>query len=146
MARGPSQIVDNLQVARVEAFDITGLKDGTHRRTLVIDRAPPRVVYDTMHVTATVEIARKMRERVFSKINVQVIGVGRAKAFPSQVDVRVVGAPEFVTELRADQIVPRVTVKESDSTKKSGSVELPVELGMDDVDVSIVPKTVVVRW
>ena len=39
-ARGPSQIVDNLQLARVEAFDINGLKEGIHRRTLVIDRAP----------------------------------------------------------------------------------------------------------
>lgn len=146
-ARGPSQIVNNLQVARAEAFDVSGLKAGTHRRTLMIDRAPPRVTYDTSHATATVEIARKMRERVFSKVTVQVVGVGRAKAYPPQVDVRVVGPPEFVTELRADQIVPRVTVPDAESKKNQpNSVALPVELEMDNVEVSTVPKTVVVRW
>jgi YbbR-like protein len=145
VARGPSQIVDNLQFARAEAFDITGLQEGTHRRTLIIDRPPPRVTYDITHTTATVEIARKMRERVFSKVSVQIVGLGKATAYPSQVDVRVVGAPEYVTELRAEQIVPRVTVKDAD-VKKPGSLALPVQLEMDNVNVTIVPKTVVVKW
>lgn len=147
LARGPSQVVDNLQVARVEPFDITGLTDGTHRRTLVIDRPPSRVTYDATHATATLEIVRKLRERVFSKIPVQIVGVGRAIALPSQVDVRVLGAPDYVSDLRAEQIVPRVTIKEPDTgAKKGNSLALPVELELDNVQVTIVPKSVVVKW
>lgn len=144
-ARGPSQIVDNLQVARVEAFDLIGLQEGTHRRTLSLDRPPPRVSYDTTHVTATVDIARKMRERLFSKVTVQVVGVGRATVLPTQVDVRVIGPPELVADLRLDQIVPRVTVKDVDITKPN-AVELPVEVGLDNIQSTVQPKTVVVKW
>ena len=70
LARGPAQVVNNLHVVRLEPFDISGLTDGTHRRTLVLDRTPSRVVYDATHATATVEIVRKLRERVFSKVPV----------------------------------------------------------------------------
>ncbi len=146
MARGPSQVVGNLQVARVEAFDISGLTDGVHRRTLVVERPPPRVTYDVTHATASVEIARKLKERVFSKIPVQIVGVARATALPSLVDVRVTGAPDYVSDLRVDQIVPRVTVKEADATKKPSTLALPIELEIDGVQVTVIPKTVVVKW
>jgi len=136
--------VGNLQVARVEPFDISGLSDGTHKRTLVVERPPPRVTYDVTHATATVEIIRKLRERVFSKVHVQIVGVARATALPSQVDVRVLGAPDFVSDLRSEQIVPRVTVREADVNKKTAA--LPIELELDGVQVSFVPKTVVVKW
>ncbi|HNS99198.1 MAG TPA: CdaR family protein [Polyangiaceae bacterium] len=144
LARGPSHVVGNLQVARVEPFDISGLSDGTHKRTLVVERPPPRVTYDVTHATATVEIIRKLRERVFSKVHVQIVGVARATALPSQVDVRVLGAPDFVSDLRSEQIVPRVTVREADVNKKTAA--LPIELELDGVQVSFVPKTVVVKW
>ncbi len=145
LARGPSQIVDNLQVVRVEAFDLTGLKEGVHRRTLAIDRAPPRVTYDITHTTATVEIVRKMRERSFNKVKVEIVGVGRGTALPSHVDVVVVGPPELVTELRSEQIIPRVQVKNADPNKPHSSV-LPVELEIENAQVRIMPKTVVVKW
>ncbi len=146
-ARGPSQIVDNLQYVQAEAFDVTNLKTGTHQRTLVIDRAPPRVSYDISHTTATVEIVRKMRERVFSEVVVRVVGVPRADTEPNQVDVRVVGPPEVVSELRAGQIVPHVTVPDDQINPNQGnSLFLPVEVDLQDVEASCRPKSVVVTW
>jgi hypothetical protein len=146
-ARGPSQVVENLQLARTEAFDVTGLKEGMHRRMLAIDRPAPRVTYDVMNATATIEIARRLLERTFGKVRVQVVGLPRAQALPQRVDVRVVGPPELINALRPEQIVPRVRLQDEElGRKRSNSLLLPVEMDIDNAQVSIIPKDVVVKW
>ncbi|HSN97374.1 MAG TPA: CdaR family protein, partial [Candidatus Nanopelagicales bacterium] len=45
-ARGPQSIVEVMQYARTEAFDVTGLTEGAYRRTLALDRPPKLVSYD----------------------------------------------------------------------------------------------------
>ncbi len=146
-ATGPRQIVDALRVARAEPFDVSGVGEGIHTRTLSLDRPPRRVQYDHHTVTATVEITRKLIERMFSKVRVQVVGTNHAETLPATVDVRVVGPPDIIKALRADQIVPRVTVSELGANlARPNSVALPVVLELDNVDVSIVPKTVIVKW
>lgn len=146
-ATGPKQIVDAMRVARAEPFDVSGVGEGIHSRSLTLDRPPRRVQYDRQSVTATVEISRKLIERVFSKVKVQVVGANRATAMPAMVDVRVNGPPDIVKALRPEQIVPRVTLTDlGPNLAKPSSVALPVVLELDNVEVSVVPKTVIVKW
>ena len=58
--RGPKSEVSTLQHVRADPFDVTGLTEGKHTRTLALDR--PRVAHiDDLapSVSVTVEIARE---------------------------------------------------------------------------------------
>lgn len=146
-ARGPKQVVEALQSVRTEAFDVSGLTDGTHQRTVAVETSPTRVTYDLPTVSATLEITRRLTEVVFRKVPVHVVGHPRAQAFPAHVDVRVVGPPEVVRELRSEQIVPRIDLKDvTVSLATPNSVALPLRFDIEGCTVSIVPATVVVKW
>ena len=146
-ARGPKEAVDALRSVRAEPYDVSGIGEGRHTRSLNLDRPPARVQYSESSVSATVEITRKLAERVFSKVHVEVVGAPKGAPIPATVDVRVVGAPDLVQSLRIDQIIPRVTLTESAANfAKPGSIALPVILELDNVQLSIVPKSVIVRW
>ena len=147
VARGARQAIEILQMARLEPFDINGLQEGTHQRTLAIERPPSRVAFDVANAVATVQIVRRHSERTFSKLQVQVVGLPKATVIPAQVDVRVTGTPTQVAELRVDQIIPKVTVSEEVAkTQKGTSVSLPVLVDLDNVQVTVVPKSVVLKW
>jgi len=142
-ARGPKSEVMVLQHARSDAFDVTGLTSGRYTRQLAIDRPPGRVLYDVPSVAASVEIAREVVERPFTRVSLAVLGRPNAKAQPSEVDVRLACPPEVVRELRAEQIVPRVQVT---SSADHGSEAIAVGLSIDQCDVHVTPPTVIVRW
>jgi hypothetical protein len=142
-AHGPKSEVLNLQYARAAAFEVNGLTEGSYPRQLLIDAPPPRVTYDKNSVTVTTEVTREMVERPFIKLPVVVIGQGKAKTLPAEVDVRLVCPPEILRALRPEQVVPRV---EENSTEKTGSEALPVIVQVDSCDVHVTPATVVVRW
>jgi YbbR domain-containing protein len=142
-ARGPKSEVMVLQHARADAFDVTGLTEGTYTRQLAIDRPPARVAYDAPSVSATVEIAREVVERSFTKIPVVVLGRPPAKAQPPDVDVRISCPPEVVRALRPEQVLPRVQVT---SNADHGSDALAVELAIDKCAVHVTPPSIIVRW
>ena len=142
-AMGPKSRVVVLQRARADAFDVTGLTEGKYTRQLAIDRPLERVELDTTTVTATVEIAREVAERPFTKVPVAVIGRTGAKAQPAEVDVRLTCPPEVVRALRPEQVVPTVQVV---STAEHGSDVVPVHLAIDQCDVHATPPSVVVKW
>jgi hypothetical protein len=142
-AHGPRSEVMVIQRARADAFDVTGLTEGKHSRQLAIDRSPGQVTFGVPSVTATVEVAREVDERPFTKVAVVVIGRPNAKAQPAEVDVRLVCPAEVVRAIRAEQIVPRVQIA---STTEHGSDALPVQLSMDPCEVHVTPPTVIVRW
>jgi hypothetical protein len=142
-ARGPKSDVMVLQHARAEAFDVTGMTEGRYTRTLAIDRPRDDVTYSAASVQVSIEIAREVAERPFTKVPVAVVGQLKARTQPAEVDVRLTCPPEILRGLRPEQIVPRVTVA---STAERGSVALPVQLTIDKCDVQITPSTVVVRW
>ena len=146
VARGPGLVVGSLHSVLAETFDITGVGEGVHRQNLVIEHPPPRVSYDTVHATASIEIIRKLQERLFSNIAVQVVGVPKATTVPSYIDVRVRGAQSLVESLRVEQIVPHASVTEAEASKKANSVLLPVEFQIDDVELTMVPSEIVVKW
>jgi hypothetical protein len=142
-AQGPKSEVVVLQHARADAFDVKGLTEGKYTRQLAIDRPPARVKFDAPSVQATVEIAREVVERPFTKVPVAVIGHANAKAQPTDVDVRLSCPPEVVRALRPEQVVPRV---QANSVAEHGSDALVVQLGIDQCEVHVTPPTVIVRW
>src|SRR5262249_28259116 len=86
-ARGPRSIVEVMQFARAAPFDVTGLTEGVHRRQLLLDKPPGLVTYDAESVFATVEIARELVKKEFTKLRVEVIGAPRAITVPPTVKV-----------------------------------------------------------
>ncbi len=146
-ARGPKQVFDGLQAARAEPFDVTGLAEGVHQRTIAIDRPPQRVSFDTNSTTVTLEIARRLADRVFRAVQVHVIGAPRAVAFPARVDVRVVGPPDLVKPLRQEQIVPRIDLKEIGADlSRPNSMAVPITFDVEGCKTSITPASVIVKW
>jgi hypothetical protein len=132
-----------LQRARADAFDVTGLTEGKYNRQLAVDRPPGRVTFDAPSVAASVEIAREVVERPFTKVPIAVIGHTNVKAQPGEVDVRLACPPEIVRSLRPEQILPRVQLA---ATTDHGSDVLPVQLSIDQCDVHVTPASVIVRW
>jgi hypothetical protein len=146
--KGPRSVVDVVQFARAEAFDVTGsAKEGVYERSLPLDRPPGRVEFETQTVTVKVEIAREELQRVFVKVPVQVVGVARGTVTPTEVDVRIEGPPDLVRSLRTDQVVPTVDLHSSGvNTQVPGSAKLPVMVELEGCRAGAQPQTVVVRW
>jgi len=142
-ARGAKSEVMVIQHARADAFDVTGLTAGKYTRQLAIERPPGHVSYDAPSVTASVDIAREVTERPFTRIPVAVVGHANAKAQPAEVDVRLSCPPEIVRALRNEQIVPRVQIL---STADHGADALPIQLAIDQCEVHVTPPSVIVRW
>jgi YbbR domain-containing protein len=146
-ARGARQVLETMQAVRAEPFEISGLPEGTHQRVISIDHAPPRVTYDIANTTVTIEIARKLMERVFRAVQVHVVGSSHATAFPPRVDVRVVGPPDVVKPLRQEQIVPQIDLKEIGANLAApNSMAIPITFDIEGCKIFITPSTVIVKW
>jgi hypothetical protein len=140
---GAKSEVLTLQHVRADAFDVSGITEGTYARELALDRRP-NLKYDDTEVKVTAQIARELVERPFTKLPVAVLGSApHAKALPAEVDVRLVCPPEIVRALRPEQVVPQVEVKSKDP---SGAVSLPVVVNVDRCEAHATPSSVVVRW
>jgi hypothetical protein len=146
-ARGPKTVVETLQHARTEPFDIGGLAEGEHSRKISIDRPPPRVTFDEQTTNITVVIGRARMERVYVKLPVHVVGLARATTIPAEVDVHVNGPPELVGILRPEQIVPTVDVRVlTADLKVPGSAKAPVLATVEGCQTQVIPSSVVVKW
>jgi YbbR domain-containing protein len=143
---GPESLVKGIQLARTEPFDIGGLGEGVHERTLPLTPSPPNASSSQTHVQATVEVARKMLSRELD-VKVQVIGLARAKVEPAMVRVTIEGAPDRIESLRPDGIIARVEPKEANvDTSTPGNALLPVLLEIPNAKVTVDPAKVLVRW
>ena len=148
-ARGPVGLVEVMQYVRLAPFDVSGLTEGTFRRPIAIDAPPNRVSYiGPRSATVTVTIARRLAEARFPKRTVEAVGVPNAVVTPRQVDVNVIGPPEVVRGLRAEQVVPRVDVGklEGFDPKGHGSASLKVTVDIEDAEAEVQPPTVTVKW
>jgi len=149
--RGPVGMVEAMQFVRLSAFDVSGLTEGTYRRPIAIDAPPNRVSYiGPRNATVTVTIARRVAEARFTKRDVQVLGAPNAVANPRQVDVSVIGPPEVVRALRAEQVVPRVDLSKVDGldlkATPHGSVSVKVTVDIAEAEADVQPPTVTVKW
>ncbi|MBI4703141.1 MAG: YbbR-like domain-containing protein [Deltaproteobacteria bacterium] len=150
-ATGPASELKVIQFARTEeSFDITGLREGEHRRTLALARPPGRageVVYEPTTVVATVSIGRKLLTKEFAKLKVEVVGAPRAVAKPDVVNVRVTGAPADIEPLTSESVIPRVEPKISGADlAQPGSMMLDVLVTAPDAEVEVRPPKVLVKW
>jgi YbbR domain-containing protein len=150
-ARGPSSLVEVLQFARLAAFDVSGLSEGVHRRRLALDPPPTRVRYlGPSAATVTVTIARRVTEASFAARPVEVLGPSIIGVSPRAVDVTVVGPPEVVQALRAEQVVPRANLMKAPGLDlkdlRHGSAELPVTVELSGAQAKVQPPTVTVKW
>ncbi len=150
LVKGPKRVVEVMQFARLAAFDVTGLTEGEYRRPIAIDAPPPRVRYVGLaNTTVTVKIARRVSEAKFERLGVEVIGVTSGVTNPRQVEVTVVGAPEVVRALRAEQIVPRADLAAAKIDPKKqphGSAVVPVVVDVANAETHVQPPTVTVKW
>ena len=149
--RGPTTLVETMQFARLAAFDVTGLTEGVFPRRVAIDPAPNRVQFTgPQNATVTVTIVRSTSEHKFDERPVEVIGVANAVTSPRTVDVTVVGAPEVVRALRADQVIPRADLSKVKgfNLKETphGTLRVPLEIDLAKAEVEIQPPIVSVRW
>ncbi|MEB2322925.1 MAG: CdaR family protein [Sorangiineae bacterium] len=150
-ASGPVSLVEVMQFARLSAFDVSGLTEGVYRRRLAIDAPPSRVSYVGPHsATVTVTILRRTSEAKFARRPVEVTGVPNGITTPHAVDVTVIGPPEVVRALRADQVVPTVDLSKVPgidlANQKHGSALVPVRVDIADADAEIQPPSVTVKW
>jgi YbbR domain-containing protein len=150
VVEGPKRVVEVMQFARLAAFDVTGLTEGEYRRPIAIDAPPPRVHYVGLaNITVNVKIARRVSEAKFERLGVEVIGVSNGVTNPRQVEVTVVGPPEVVRALRAEQIVPRADLAAAKIDPKKqphGSAVVPVTVDVGNAETHIQPPTVTVKW
>ncbi len=141
--RGPKSEVSAMQFARAEAFDVSGLTEGTYAHALAIDRPQGRVTVDARTVNVQTEIMRALTELSFTKLPVAVTGQAHAKTTPLDVDVRLLCPPDIAHALRTEQVVPHVEVL---NPATSGSESLTVLIGVDKCESHVTPSTVIVKW
>jgi YbbR domain-containing protein len=147
-ATGIESVVSTIQFARSEPFDVSGLMAGKHTRRLRLDPPPEGVTYDQQSVSATVEIARKLKEAKFENIKVEVLGMPQATVDPKAVKIFIKGPQDLVDRLTSAQIVPRVEPLTADvDTSQPGSAKLPVFLELPStLELTILPSKVTVTW
>ena len=148
--RGPRSVVELLQFVRSEPFDLDGLdSERTTTRRLQLDVPLARAhLIEERSVLATISIGQARLERVFERRPVQVTGVNvsRAVVLPAEVDVRVVGPPELVESLRAEQLVPVADMHAMGGEARTGTLPVPVTVALEGCSLQVIPPTVVVRW
>ena len=146
-ARGPRLLIEVMQFARTEPFDLTGLGEGSTRRPIPLDRPPNLVTYKLEGVSAVAEVARKLVRKPIGRLKVEVIGLTRATTNPPTVTVVVTGNPDDISGLSPESIVPRVEPKAAGlDLGKPGSANLPVLVEVARAKVEIEPASVVVKW
>jgi hypothetical protein len=149
--RGPVSLVEVIQFARLAAFDVSGLTEGVYRRRIAIDAPPNRIDYiGPQSATVSVTIARRVTEVRFTHRPVEVVGLATGTVSPRFVDVTVMGPPEIVRALRADQVVPRADltrVRGLDlKEQKHGSASVEVSVDLAHAESEVQPPSVSVRW
>jgi len=146
--RGPRTVVDGIKSARAAPFDVTGLGVGVHSQKLALDKPPSFTSYDVEQVNASVDIARQLVTKTFSRLKVEVIGLPHAVTRPTTVSVVVTGTAEDVASISSDTIVPRVEPRAAgDDLTKPGNDNLPVIVDVSkSVTVQVDPPKVVVTW
>lgn len=150
--RGPQRLVEVIQFARLAPYNVTGLTEGTFPRRIAIDPPADRIEHlGSPAATVRVEVKRRESEKLFSDIPIHVIGPGRAaSAFPSTVDVTIIGPPDVVRAIRAEQIVPKADLvgakKWNPNSTGSGSADVPITVDLSKVSVELQPPTATVSW
>src|SRR5262249_50355192 len=142
-ARGPRSVVEVIQFVRTAPLDVTGLNEGTEKRSLPLDKPAQLVRYDLDSVVAHTEVARENVTRE-SPMKVQVVGIARATTKPETVMVKVTGTGDAIKGLLPESIIPRVEPK-VDTPAGSAYIDVLVDVPQG-VKASVEPPKVLVKW
>lgn len=146
-ATGIESAVSTIQLVSAEHFDVSGLGEGSFKRRLKLGAPPDDVTWSQDSVAATVEVARKLTTIEFPNLEVEVVGLAVARVRPRTVTVKVTGAPGEVDAIHKDAIVPRVSPKQAGADlSKPGGADVPVIVDIPNVQVTVIPPTVFVKW
>jgi hypothetical protein len=143
---GPRSVVDLLQVARSAPFDVTGLEEGYHARSLALELPPNGVSYVEPSINATVQVAREERVVPVKGVSVEVVGAPRASTKPAVVTVKLRGVPEVVESIEPGSLVPRVMLPEGTDLSKPSSALCRVIIDVPSVEATVEPAEVLVKW
>lgn len=156
IVRGPESVVGTMQFAELEPYVVTGLTEGTWARRIAIKAPPDRArILGVPAATVAVDVVRELSTRVFTAREVIVVGAVGAHSTPRTVDVTIVGPPELVSALTAEQIVPIADLSVLPVSTAGwvdgkppvhGSVSVPVRLALERVSAETQPGLVAVRW
>ncbi len=156
IVRGPDSVVGTMQFAELEPYVVTGLTEGTWARRIAIKVPPDRArILGVPAATVTVDVVRELATRVFTAREVVVVGAVGAHATPRTVDVTVVGPPDLVSALDAEQVVPLADLGALPTSTAGwvdgkppmhGSVSVPLRLALERVTAETQPARVAVRW
>lgn len=148
--RGPMTVVETMQFAALAPYVVTGLTEGSWARRIAIATPPQRVqLLGLPAATVTIEVVRRKSDKLFPKLEVQVVGPAYGAALPRYVDVTVTGTPEAISALHEDQIVPRADLTAAglfDKEHPHGSATVPVLVDLRDIEAHIQPPSVTVKW
>lgn len=148
---GPKSVVDVLQHARATPFDVSRVKNaGEISDYLPLEDPPARCDYrGTGKVLVTVQVEERVVKRSFER-GVEVVGVANGKSIPSRVVVTVVGPPEIVEALSAQQVVPLADITAAKAAQgeeqRHGSALVPLQVVLEGARSEIQPPSVTVRW
>jgi YbbR domain-containing protein len=141
--RGPRTEVQLLQHVRAEPFDVSGLTEGAHVRTLPLQTPRGRMLLSATQVEVRTEVAREVVERILERVPVVVTGTAKGRTQPGEVDVRLQCPPEVARAVRRDQVIPHVHLEPSSPT---GTMSVRVVINVDRCEAHAVPSAVIVRW
>lgn len=148
--QGPRRLVEVMQFARLAPYNVTGLTEGVFPRRVAIDPPAERVEHlGTPAATVIVEVKRRESEKLFSELPIQVIGPSGAIALPQTVDVTVIGPPNVVRALRAEQIIPKANLlraKKWSPGSGPGTADIEITVDLVNLKVEVQPPTAAVQW
>lgn len=149
--RGPRSVVEVMQFARLAPFNVSGLSEGVHRRRIAIDTPPSRVrLLGPAAANVAVTVTRRLSEVRFENRPVEVVGMPGAVTSPRTVDVTILGPPEVVRSLRAEQVVPRADLTKVPGLDlkeaRRGAVAVKVSVELMNAEAEIQPPSVNVKW
>lgn len=137
--RGAAAEVNQLDAARTEPVDVSGMGPGHHERRVPLAPLPEHVTYlDTPQVVVTVNVQEEIAERTLADLDVAVVGASEAIVRPPQVNVSVRGPRARVDELSPRRIVPFVDVTGLEPTH--GAQPVTVQLRGVPEGVSATPE------
>jgi hypothetical protein len=148
--RGPTTLVETMQFAALAPYVVTGLTEGNWARRIAIATPPQRVqLLGLPAATVTIEVVRRQSDKLYTGLDVQVIGPAYATVLPRMVDVTVTGTPEVISALHEDQIVPRADLTAAgffDKETPHGSATVPIVVDLHGIEAKIQPPSVTVKW
>ena len=146
VVRGAQTAIDALAGARTEPIALGSFEEGTHERTVRLERLPPHAGYDgSGTVRVRFEVIPEMEQLTLSGLEIQPVGPP-ARMVPATVDVVLRGPPAAMARIDSARIIPWVdTASLVGPAGTTASVEVSLRGIPSEVEVeSIEPREALV--